>query len=94
MEMMDGSEQGRMAQHELMDAETARVYRGVMDRLGFDGRSQLAMKLSAMVRQLSEEGVRSRHPEYSERQVKLAAIKLAIGRELFARVYPGEKVEP
>lgn len=62
--------------------------------MGYDGRARLAMQLSRMVRRLSEEGIRSRHPEFDERKTKLAAIKLAIGPELFSKAYPGEDVEP
>ena len=39
-------------------------------------------------------GVRRRHPDYDDRRVRLAAIKLAIGADLFKLVYPGEDVEP
>jgi hypothetical protein len=52
------------------------------------------MQLSVMARRLSEDGVRARHPDYDERKVKLAAIKLAIGANLFSEAYPGEDVEP
>ena len=84
----------RQEHHRQMDPQTATVYRAVMQRLGTDVRAQMALKLSAMARRLSEDGIRRRHPEYDERRVKLAAIKLAIGTELFSKAYPGESVEP
>jgi len=86
--------QSRAVRHRQMDPKTAAVYRSVMERLGLEGRFRMTMQLSAMARQLSEDGVRRRHPDYDERKVKLAAIKLAIGAELFSKAYPGESVEP
>jgi hypothetical protein len=91
-EMLSASDRAEV--HRRMDPESAAVYRAVLQRMGTNGRSRLAMQLSVMARRLSEDGVRMRHPEYDDRNVKLAAIKLAIGAELFAAAYPGEDVEP
>ena len=54
----------------------------------------MTFRLSRTLRDISEAGVRHRHPEYTPRQVQLAAIRLAIGEELFAHAYPGVEVEP
>jgi hypothetical protein len=43
---------------------------------------------------VSAEGVRSRHPEYTPRQVELAVIRMMVGDDLFRRAYPGEDVRP
>jgi hypothetical protein len=92
---LDDRRSGRKAtEHRRMDSQTAAVYHSVHRRLGCDGRARLAMQLSVMARRLSEDGVRARHPDYDERKVKLAAIKLAIGANLFSEAYPGEDVEP
>jgi hypothetical protein len=80
--------------HQRMDPQTAAVYDSVLRRMGIDGRARLAMQLSVMARRLSEDGIRIRHPEYDDRQVTLAAIKLAIGAKLFSAAYPGEDIEP
>jgi hypothetical protein len=54
----------------------------------------MTFNLNRSVRSISEAGVRRRHPDYDDRRVRLAAIKLAIGADLFKLVYPGEDVEP
>ena len=54
----------------------------------------MTFSLNRSLRSISEAGVRRRHPDYDERHVRLAAIKLAIGADLFNRAYPGEDVEP
>jgi hypothetical protein len=50
-----------------------------------------ALHLTRISRDLLAAGVRRRHPDYTEHQVKLASIKLTLGAELFASVYPRAK---
>ncbi len=66
----------------------------ILRNIGFEGRVRMTFQLNNSLRSLSEAGVRHRHPEYDDRRVQLAAIKLAIGPELFKLVYPNENVEP
>jgi hypothetical protein len=61
---------------------------------GFDGRVKMTFELSNNLRAVTEAGVRHRHPDYDDRQVRLAAFKLAIGPELFKLAYPSENIEP
>ena len=51
-------------------------------------------ELSDAVREIAAEGVRSRHPEYSDEQVRLAVIRLTLGEKLFREAYPGVDVRP
>ncbi len=55
---------------------------------------QLACQLSDYVRELSTSGVRQRHPEYSDEQVRQAVIRLSLGEKLFREVYPGVDIRP
>jgi negative regulator of sigma E activity len=57
-------------------------------RLGEAGRARLAERLSDDVRQLARDGIRSRHPGYSDEQVELALRRLLYGDELFQRAWP------
>jgi len=45
-------------------------------------------------REALEVGVRLRHADYDEEQVRLARIRLQLGDALFAEVYPGVDVGP
>jgi hypothetical protein len=47
-----------------------------------------ALQMTASARALSAAGIRSRHPELTDRQVKLALIRLTLGDELFRQVNP------
>ena len=53
----------------------------------------MAMELSDGLRSIIESGVRQRHPDYDEKMVRLAAIRIAIGEELFRQAYPDIEIE-
>lgn len=74
--------------------EAARIQFSIYRSLGTEGRAKMTLELSDNLRRLIETGVRSRHPEYDEKQVHLAVIKLMVGDELFAKAYPGWDLEP
>jgi hypothetical protein len=74
--------------------EALRVQVDAWKRLGMDGRWKLTFELSENLGRVLAEGVRMRHPDYSEDQVRLAVIRLRIGDKLFHEVYPGVEVAP
>ena len=74
--------------------EAARVQMAVLRRLGVAHSLRMAFELSDNMRRMSEAGIRRRHPDYDNEQVRLAAIRLRLGEELFARAYPRKTVEP
>jgi hypothetical protein len=73
--------------------EAARVQYDIYRRMAPSKRLELAAQMSTALRELVAAGVRHRHPEYDERQVKLAVIRLTLGEELFRKVYPGVDVQ-
>ena len=73
--------------------EAARIQFAIIRRLSPGRRLELAFQLSASIRHLAAAGVRSRHPTYTEAQVRLAVIRLTLGDDLFRQVYPGVDVE-
>ncbi len=72
--------------------EVARVQHGIYRRMAPEQRLRLAFQMTESARALAVAGVRARHPDYTEREAQLAVIRLTLGGELFARVYPGVKV--
>lgn len=74
--------------------EAMRAYVSALRKLGPGGRARLVFQLSADVRRRVEAGVRHRHPEYGEREVRLGATRVALGEELFRRVCPEVNVLP
>jgi hypothetical protein len=74
--------------------EAARVQREVYRRMSPARRLQLIFEMNESLRELLAAGVRSRHPDYTEAQIKLAVVRLWLGRDLFERAYPGQYIEP
>ena len=73
--------------------EAARVQYEIYARMPPARRLQLALEMSDFLRQTVEAGVRARHPDYTDEQVRLAAIRLRLGDDLFHQAYPGAEVE-
>ena len=67
--------------------EAAQVQLEIFRRMPAARRLELAFQMSNALRGLVAEGVRSRHPEYGDQQVRLAVARLTLGEELFRRVY-------
>lgn len=51
----------------------------------------LVFQLMALEKEIMIEGIRNRHPEYTDQEVKLAFIRLSLGDVIFEKVYPGYK---
>ena len=73
--------------------EAAAVQLEIFRRMSPERRLELAFEMSANLREVVAAGVRSRHPDYGEQEVRLAVIRLTLGDELFFRVYPGARVQ-
>jgi hypothetical protein len=74
--------------------EAEQVQVAVWQRMTGDQRVAMSFELSENVRQIAAEGVKRRHPDYSNEQVRLAVIRLQLGPELFAAAFPGCEVRP
>jgi hypothetical protein len=59
-------------------------------RMGPEQRVRLAMDLSDGVRRIARDGVRHRHPDYTEAMVERAVATLYLGAELIEQMFPGE----
>jgi hypothetical protein len=58
------------------------------------GRDRVAVsfRLNEFARRTAEAGIRSRHPDYSEEQVRFALHRLWLGDELTLRAWPGREL--
>ncbi len=68
------------------DAEKVQIE--IIRRMSSSERLELAIDLTATSRKLLAEGVRQRHPGYTEDEVRLAVIRLLIPESLFINAYP------
>jgi hypothetical protein len=60
----------------------------ILRHMGPEGRLRAAIELSRTSRKVLSEGVRRRHPDYDERQIRLETIRLTLAKELFRAAYP------
>lgn len=74
--------------------EAYRVQIEVLRRLGPQGRLRMMAALNRGLRRTIEAGIRRRHPDYNDQQVKLARIKLTVGQEVFNNLLPEVEIEP
>jgi hypothetical protein len=63
--------------------EAARVYFAVLRRMGPAGRARRGAELNETMRRVLADGIRYRHPEYTEEQVWQAVLRHVLGEELF-----------
>ena len=67
----------------------------VFRRMSPERRLQAAIELAQMSRDLLTEGVRKRHPEYGEEEIRLAVIRILLPEQLFLAAYPtAQGVQP
>jgi hypothetical protein len=59
-------------------------------RMGAEARVRIGFSMSEDVREIAAQGIRSRHPDYEEAQVRSALFRLLYGDELTRAVWPGE----
>lgn len=48
----------------------------------------LAIEMSEELRRVTAAGIRSRHPDYTQAEVRWALLRLTLGDDLFGRAYP------
>jgi hypothetical protein len=70
-----------------MEQKQIEIFRGMSP----EERLKMAIQLCHMSRNLLAEGVRKRHPEYNEQQIKFAVFKLLLPDPLFQSAYPEAK---
>ena len=70
---------------ELKQVETLR-------RMGLSGRAELTFQLCDNLRQITQAGIRHRHPDYTDQQVTQAYLRLILEPELFQQVFPNSEI--
>jgi hypothetical protein len=68
--------------------EAEKIQLNIFRRMGPERRLQAGLALSRTCRELLRAGVRRRHPDYDERQIQLAVIRLTLPEDLFSAAYP------
>jgi len=73
--------------------EAYRVQIQALRRLGPEGRLKMMFELCDNLRELAVMGVRRRHPDYDDKKVMFAVMRLMVGEEVFHKLLPGIEVK-
>lgn len=57
-------------------------------------RIAMAVDMSEAAFRMAEDGIRLRHPDYSDEEVRLTGIRLRIGDDLFRAAFPTARLLP
>jgi len=71
--------------------EAERIQIEIFRTMDPEKRLRKALELMEAVRSLLAQGVRNRHPDYNDEQIRLAVIRLMIPKNLFLAAYPNAK---
>ena len=69
-------------------ADAAEVQLRVYQRMTPEARLRVGLELTEISRRLLFDGIRARHPEYSEEEVRLAGIRVWLSPALYREAYP------
>jgi hypothetical protein len=72
--------------------EAARAETAILRRLGDKHRAAMTADLCETGRNLARQGIRQRHPDYTEQEVHLAFCRMMLGDELFFQAFPGQNI--
>lgn len=76
------------------DKDAAEQHLQTLRKMGIGGRAAMTFQLSDNLRSVVEAGIRQRHPDYSQKQITQATLRLVLDEELFEQVFPGCEVQP
>jgi hypothetical protein len=73
------------------NSDTEKIQIEIFRRMEPQKRLESAALLSETCRTLLAEGIRKRHPDYNQEQVRLAVIRCLLPEDLFLRAYPNAR---
>ena len=72
----------------------ARVQAAVWRRMTPGQKIRLAIGSSEEARAITSAGIKARHPDYTDAEIRDALFRVIYGDELFRRVWPGRRLLP
>jgi hypothetical protein len=67
--------------------EAARVQYDILRKMDIADRANMTFRLCDNMRAFVEAGIRDRHPDYNDDKVRLAVIRLTLGKQLFREAF-------
>lgn len=73
--------------------EASIVYYKILRKLSTKRRGEICFELSNNLRQIVEDGISFRHPEYNRKMIKRELCHLMLGESLFRQVFGQKQIE-
>ena len=67
--------------------EAARVQYNILRKMDISDRAEITFQLCDNMRAFVEAGIRDRHPDYDDNKVRLALMRLTLGKRLFREAF-------
>lgn len=87
-----------MASSDFIPADTSpeahEVQLEAIRKLSIAQRAEILFAMNQRMLDALEGGIRMRHPDYTDDQVRLARIRMQLGDKLFGEVYPAVEIQP
>ena len=64
----------------------------ILRKMDIEARAAMTFELSDNLRSILASGIRQRHPDYSDDEIKMAVLRLTIDRKLFDQAFPDCRV--
>lgn len=74
-------------------ADAAKVQFTVLTRMDINGRANLTFELSNSLHEVVFDGLRHRHADYDEKMIRMAMLRLLLGRKLYREVFGDSEVK-
>lgn len=74
--------------------DASQVQRDILSRMEGSERLLLALRMSDEAREVTRDGIRHRHPEWSEAEIHAELLRLMLGRELANKVIEPHPTRP
>ena len=82
----------RLPEETSIAAENAQIE--ALRQMGLSGRAKLTFELCRTLRRITREGIRYRHPDYTDEQVTQGCLRLILDNDLFEQIFPGSEIKP
>lgn len=74
--------------------KTAKMIFSLIKRRNASEKLRFTTQLSDDLMALCKQGIRNRHPHYTEQQVTEAYLKIILKKSLYKKIYRGSKIKP
>jgi len=73
-------------------SQAAAVQIAALRKMSTAERAEMTFQLSNNLREITEAGIRQRHPDYNREQVTAAVLKMVLDKDTFRKIFPHSRI--